>query len=85
MQNAGSFFFPLDVRLRLGTEGYSPAVLAKATRVRNTGRRDDRSRLNSSVFPSGAEIPQVYTCDGADRPPPLPWSGLPAGTRSLAR
>ncbi len=25
-------FFPLDVRLRLGTEGYSPAVLAKAVR-----------------------------------------------------
>jgi hypothetical protein len=30
--SAGSFFFPLDVRLRLGTEGYSPAVLAKAVR-----------------------------------------------------
>jgi hypothetical protein len=26
------FFFPLDVRLGLGTEGYSPAVLAKAVR-----------------------------------------------------
>ncbi len=32
VQSAGSFFFPLDVRLRLGTEGYSPAVLAKAVR-----------------------------------------------------
>ena len=32
MRSAGSFFFPLDVRLRLGTEGYSPAVLAKAVR-----------------------------------------------------
>lgn len=30
MRNAGSFFFPLDVRLGLGTEGYSPTVLAKA-------------------------------------------------------
>jgi hypothetical protein len=30
--SAGSFFFPLDVRLRLGTEGFSPAVLAKAVR-----------------------------------------------------
>jgi hypothetical protein len=26
------FFFPLDVRLKLGTEGYSPAVLAKSVR-----------------------------------------------------
>lgn len=32
MRNAGSFFFPLDVKLRLGTEGYSPAVLSKAAR-----------------------------------------------------
>ena len=32
MRNAESFFFPLDVRLRLGTEGYSPAVIEKATR-----------------------------------------------------
>jgi ribosomal protein S20 len=31
-EGAGSFFFPLDVRLSLGTEGYSPAVLAKAVR-----------------------------------------------------
>ena len=31
-ESAGSFFFPLDVRLRLGTEGYSPSVLAKAVR-----------------------------------------------------
>jgi hypothetical protein len=30
--SAGSFFFPLDVRLRLGTEGFSPAVLAKVVR-----------------------------------------------------
>jgi hypothetical protein len=32
VRSAGSFFFPLDVRLGLGTEGYSPAVLAKAVR-----------------------------------------------------
>jgi hypothetical protein len=32
VRNAESFFFPLDVRLRLGTEGYSPAVIEKATR-----------------------------------------------------
>ena len=32
VRNAESFFFPLDDRLRLGTEGYSPALLAKAVR-----------------------------------------------------
>jgi hypothetical protein len=32
VRNAGSFFFPLDERLELGTEGYSPLVLAQAVR-----------------------------------------------------
>ena len=30
------------------------------------------------------EIPRKYTCDGEDLSPPLSWSGLPAGTKSLA-
>jgi Raf kinase inhibitor-like YbhB/YbcL family protein len=39
--------------------------------------------LTSSAFsPSGA-IPRRYTCDGEDISPPLAWSGLPEGTRSL--
>jgi Raf kinase inhibitor-like YbhB/YbcL family protein len=29
-------------------------------------------------------IPKRFTCDGEDLSPPLSWSGLPAGTRSLA-
>ena len=32
MRSAGSFFFPLDHKLALGTEGYSPRVLEKAVR-----------------------------------------------------
>jgi hypothetical protein len=32
VRNAGSFFFPLDERLELGTEGYSPLVLSQAVR-----------------------------------------------------
>ncbi len=40
--------------------------------------------LTSTAFAHEAEIPQQYTCDGADRSPPLSWSGLPTGTQSLA-
>lgn len=40
--------------------------------------------LTSTVFSQGGMIPQRYTCDGADVSPPLSWSGLPAGTKSLA-
>ncbi|QID19776.1 YbhB/YbcL family Raf kinase inhibitor-like protein [Nitrogeniibacter mangrovi] len=39
--------------------------------------------LSSPVFASGADIPARYTCEGDDISPPLAWSGLPAGTKSL--
>ena len=32
MRPVGSLFFPLDQKLNLGTEGYSPQVLQKAVR-----------------------------------------------------
>lgn len=40
--------------------------------------------LKSRAFAHNGSIPQHYTCQGADESPPLEWSGLPAGTRSLA-
>jgi Raf kinase inhibitor-like YbhB/YbcL family protein len=40
--------------------------------------------LTSSAFAPGGTIPRPYTCDGEDRSPPLSWSALPTGTRSLA-
>jgi Raf kinase inhibitor-like YbhB/YbcL family protein len=40
--------------------------------------------LRSAVFTDGAEIPIQYTCEGADRSPPLSWAGVPAGTKALA-
>jgi Raf kinase inhibitor-like YbhB/YbcL family protein len=40
--------------------------------------------LTSSSFTAGDSIPEQHTCDGPDRSPPLSWSGVPAGTKSLA-
>ena len=40
-------------------------------------------KLSSTAFEPGAEIPTQYTCEGADMSPPLAWSGIPDGTRSL--
>ena len=40
-------------------------------------------RIRSEAFEPDGEIPERYTCDGADRSPPLSWSDLPAGTKSL--
>jgi hypothetical protein len=41
-------------------------------------------QLRSSAFVDGGMIPKTFTCDGADRSPPLEWSGVPASARSLA-
>ena len=39
--------------------------------------------LSSPAFAPGTGIPREFTCDGADRSPPLAWSGVPAAARSL--
>lgn len=39
--------------------------------------------LRSSAFGQGGTIPVRYTCDGDNRSPPLEWSGVPDGSRSL--
>jgi Raf kinase inhibitor-like YbhB/YbcL family protein len=40
--------------------------------------------LTSSAFEPNGPIPPIYTCDGNDVSPPLSWSGLPPGAKSLA-
>ncbi len=39
--------------------------------------------LSSPVFQPNASIPSHYTCDGGNISPPLIWTGVPEGTRSL--
>jgi Raf kinase inhibitor-like YbhB/YbcL family protein len=54
------------------------------------GADDDRGgeepmalELTSSAFVQGGEIPARYTCEGEDVSPPLAWTGVPQGARSL--
>ena len=39
--------------------------------------------LKSSAFEAGGIIPKKYTCDGPDVSPPLSWSDVPGGAKSL--
>ena len=39
--------------------------------------------LTSTAFSANGPIPKLYTCEGSDISPPLAWSGLPQGARSL--
>jgi Raf kinase inhibitor-like YbhB/YbcL family protein len=41
-------------------------------------------QLKTAAFPANGRIPEIYTCEGEDVPPPLVWSGAPAGTKSFA-
>jgi Raf kinase inhibitor-like YbhB/YbcL family protein len=40
--------------------------------------------IRSPSFTHNHMIPARHTCDGADVSPPLAWSGVPAGAKSLA-
>ena len=39
--------------------------------------------IHSAAFAPDGSIPPKYACEGSDISPPLEWSGVPAGTRSL--
>jgi Raf kinase inhibitor-like YbhB/YbcL family protein len=40
--------------------------------------------VTSTAFAEGSDIPARFTCDGADISPPLQWTEVPQGTKSLA-
>ncbi|MEK6762017.1 MAG: YbhB/YbcL family Raf kinase inhibitor-like protein [Nitrospirota bacterium] len=40
--------------------------------------------ITSTAFSNQSAIPVVYTCEGEDISPPMAWSAIPVGTKSLA-
>jgi len=40
--------------------------------------------ITSTAFTECDPIPPKYTCDGEDLSPPLVWTGVPSGAKSLA-
>ena len=41
-------------------------------------------QISSPAFSEGNPISKKYSCDAEDLSPPLAWSGIPAGAKSLA-
>jgi len=48
-----------------------------------TAAAEDNMKLTSRAFGENQSIPSVYTCEGKNVSPPLAWSGVPAGAKSL--
>jgi Raf kinase inhibitor-like YbhB/YbcL family protein len=39
--------------------------------------------LSADSLSPGAVLPEIYTCKGSSASPPVSWSGIPSGTKSL--
>src|SRR6266481_1714584 len=63
--------------------GVLPLAMTLASQAAESTNKGAIS-LTSSAFSEGAAIPEEYTCQGKDISPPLKWSGVPSGTKSLA-
>jgi len=55
-------------------------ILAQTTQTKEKKAME----ITSSAFKNHGDIPKKYTCDGEDISPPLLWSNVPEGTKSLA-
>ena len=49
-----------------------------------TGGKKVEIVVTSTAFTEGGMIPKEHTCDGGDVSPPLAWTGIPKGTKTLA-
>nr|WP_281794242.1 YbhB/YbcL family Raf kinase inhibitor-like protein [Desulforhabdus amnigena] len=61
-----------------------PAPFAAAESKAQKGEYAMSLEITSQAFSQDGSIPRRYTCDGQDASPPLQWSGVPQGTKSLA-
>jgi Raf kinase inhibitor-like YbhB/YbcL family protein len=48
------------------------------------GGKKMQIKVTSTAFEEGGMIPKRYTCDGTDVSPPLAWTSVPEGTKSIA-
>lgn len=69
------------LRSRAGSAAAVWVLLSAATGV---AIAEDKMKLTSSAFGDNQAIPKLYTCEGKDTAPPLSWSEVPAGAKSLA-
>jgi len=55
----------------------------KETLTRLRFAKNNLFNIKSKAFTNNGSIPEKYTCDGDDMSPPLSWTGVPVGTKSI--
>lgn len=74
--------------LRAAALGVAASLLAGCGLIGGGGTRapveESALTVSSGAFREGGTIPSRYTCAGGRNWPSLRWSGVPAGTKSLA-
>lgn len=77
---------PGSISSKARQNGYLAADIAIG-RTRGTHQPGEPAmalKLSSPAFSPNGEIPKAHTCKGAGTAPPLTWTGVPAGTRTIA-
>jgi Raf kinase inhibitor-like YbhB/YbcL family protein len=74
-----SYWFIILFILIIGS-GCKPSLKT----VGSEGEMPMTVQITSTAFTESKTIPQKYTCDGVNVSPPLSWSGIPSGAKSLA-
>jgi Raf kinase inhibitor-like YbhB/YbcL family protein len=59
------------------------ALIATMTAMPALAREEGSMRITSTAFTHQGAIPTIYTCEGKDISPPLAWTEIPAGAKSL--
>ncbi|HEU4685309.1 MAG TPA: YbhB/YbcL family Raf kinase inhibitor-like protein [Nitrospira sp.] len=70
----------LEYRHAFVIAGFAAAMTAAQPAVHG----ESHMQISSSAFTHQSPIPALYTCEGKDVSPPLAWSDVPAGAKSLA-
>ena len=77
-----------SARKRLGV--VAAMIAAVTTTIPGIGQTETQEgkamsfSITSTAFAPNGAIPVLYTCKGKDISPPLAWTGVPAGAKSLA-
>jgi len=91
----GALALTLSLLAPLGCQSAGPPATGSSSRPATTSAPAATSAptaasaplsitVTSSAFGPNEAVPAKHTCEGTDTSPALSWSGLPAGTKSLA-